>query len=453
VITLLADRHIPWLDELLPEGVRLLRYDPQRGFGSDARVADALFVRTVSDVNALTFSDAGFERLSFVASASAGVDHVDRGFLAGRGVEFASAAGCNAQAVAEFVATGVLDWHLEHGVELAGRRLGVVGGGNTGSAVARLLSRFGMQVVVHDPPRAQREAGFVSATEGGVASGRQQGDAPWTGYGIAEEGGVASGRQQGEAPRTGYFIAEEGGVGSGRQQGEAPRREAGFVSATIEEVLDVDVLTFHVPLVAKVDNPDGFPVTHNWLSADRLEACRAQLVVNAARGGVVDEGALGVVRRQRGLDFLGDVWFGEPGADCDSVLGAWLATPHIAGYSVQAKWNATAWIVRDFCRFFGIEVESGRKLSAATLYPEFDVNTALSIPDSSQRLRHILHQTHPMFRYSAILKQAASEGLSCLRETFVRLRTQEPLRNEYLHIGFPPELSKLHPELSALSSD
>jgi erythronate-4-phosphate dehydrogenase len=463
VITLLADRHIPWLDELLPEGVRLVRYDPQHGFGEQAADADALFVRTVTQVNALSLSDAGFRRLRFVATASAGVDHVDRAYLAGRGVVFASAAGSNARAVAEYVSAGVLDWHLERGIGLAGRRLGVVGAGNTGSAVAGLLGRLGMQVVLHDPPRAKRE------TDGGVP-------------GVGRED---TGFDRGQAPR-----AKREADGDAEVADSEFRYSAGFVSSTVEEVLDVDVLSFHVPLVARVDNLDGFPVTHNWLGADRLQACRAQLVVNAARGGVVDEGALGVARRQRGVDFIGDVWMGEPAADCDAVLGAWLATPHIAGYSVQAKWNATAWIVRDFCRFFGIErrksdpagaseiktengIRTGNSRSnskqssqiskqkdsenisssptSSLQYAEFDVNTALSITDSSQRLRHILHQTHPMFRYSKILKQAASEGPSSLRETFLRLRTKEPLRNEYLHAGFPLELQLLHPELATLS--
>jgi len=455
VITLLADRHIPWLDELMPEGVRLLRYDPLQGFGPDARLADALFVRTVTPVNALSFSDAGFERLRFVATASAGVDHVDRGFLAGRGVEFASAAGCNARAVAEFVAAGVLDWHLERGVGLAGRRLGVVGAGNAGSAVAGLLGRLGMEVVLHDPPRAGREVGFVSAT--------------------------------------------------------------------VEQVLDVDVLSFHVPLVDRVDNADGFPVTHGWLGADRLEACRAQLVVNAARGGVVDEGALGVARRRRGVDFLGDVWMGEPGADCQVVLDAWMATPHIAGYSVQAKGNASSWIVRDFCRFFdldfdesavvlqdsdgsdsisllksggslgseteflipggsgaqaelkatgglgseteflipggsGVEVEpkaSGRPDSEAGIKSDLsgdELDGENTLQSQSHYLRGILHQSHPMFRFSKLLKAAAGQGPEALKDTFLKLRTNEPLRNEYTHSGFSKELCVRYTELRILGA-
>ena len=69
-----------------------------------------------------------------------------------------------------------------------------------------------------------------------------------------------------------------------------------------------------------------------------LARCKAHtLIINAARGGVVDEKAL----LNSGHPFILDTWENEPNIHPDVLRQARLASMHIAGYSVQGKRNAT----------------------------------------------------------------------------------------------------------------
>lgn len=90
-----------------------------------------------------------------------------------------------------------------------------------------------------------------------------------------------------------------------------------------------DIITFHVPL----DN-----TTRHMCDAVFLDRCKAHtLIINAARGGVVDEKAL----LNSGHPFILDTWENEPNIHPDVLQQARLASMHIAGYSVQGKRNAT----------------------------------------------------------------------------------------------------------------
>ncbi|SHI08677.1 4-phosphoerythronate dehydrogenase [Ferrimonas marina] len=120
--------------------------------------ADALLVRSVTKVDEALLRAA--PKLRFVGTATIGTDHLDTAALARRGIPWSNAPGCNAEAVGEYVLTALLLLAQRQGVELSQRRVGVVGLGNTGSAVARRLQALGIEVLCCDPPKAaQRAAG------------------------------------------------------------------------------------------------------------------------------------------------------------------------------------------------------------------------------------------------------------------------------------------------------
>lgn len=119
------------------------------------------------------------------------------------------------------------------------------------------------------------------------------------------------------------------------------REHLGF--RTLEEVAaEADLLTFHVPLD---------PTTRHMADAALLERMKpSALLINASRGAVVDGDAL----LRSGLNCVLDVWEGEPRPDPALVGRALYATPHIAGYSIQGKANATAQAVAHVASFFGL---------------------------------------------------------------------------------------------------
>ena len=107
---------------------------------------------------------------------------------------------------------------------------------------------------------------------------------------------------------------------------------------------EADVITFHTPLTRA-----GAYLTYHLCDAEFLVHCRpGTLIINAARGGVVDEEAL----LHSGLPCAIDTWEGEPDINRALLRQAWLASYHIAGYSLEGKINASQQVLDAFCRFF-----------------------------------------------------------------------------------------------------
>jgi phosphoglycerate dehydrogenase-like enzyme len=90
-----------------------------------------------------------------------------------------------------------------------------------------------------------------------------------------------------------------------------------------------DIVTLHVPL------DDS---TRNLLNADRLALMRSDaILINAARGGIVDENALKIMLKEDQLAAAAfDVFATEPPQDSELLcLPNFLATPHIGGSSEE----------------------------------------------------------------------------------------------------------------------
>lgn len=137
---------------------------------------------------------------------------------------------------------------------------------------------------------------------------------------------------------------------------DPPRQERGesgpFVAMSdIEE--QCDVITFHVPLVK-----DGPHPTLHMADADffgRLQ--RRPVIINTSRGAVVDNDALlDALIYNKVKDAVIDTWEHEPQINLRLMDRAWIATPHIAGYSADGKANADNMVISGLCRHFGISV-------------------------------------------------------------------------------------------------
>src|ERR1043166_2244127 len=128
---------------------------PGRSIGPETiRDAAALLVRSVTPVHAGLLTGTA---VRFVATATIGTDHVDEVYLATRRIGFASAAGSNANSVAEYVIAATLELAHRGKFRLRDKTLGVVGVGNVGSRVVRYSEALGMRVIQNDPPRQRAE--------------------------------------------------------------------------------------------------------------------------------------------------------------------------------------------------------------------------------------------------------------------------------------------------------
>ena len=363
-----------------------MQYDPIAGWTADqVREADALLIRTTNPVNSRTLPENS--RVRFVATASAGRDHLDETWLNRLGITIADAKGSNARSVAEYVAVAVLSACETLETPPSELTAGVVGAGFTGSAAADLLERLGIKCKLHDPPREERER----------ATGR-------------------------EADRN----------ATARQ----PFPEAPFNSASLEEVLQCDILTLHVPL-----ERSGPHATWRWLDGVKLAAGQKKLVINASRGSVVDEGVM-LAAHERGhvRAFVCDVWEGEPVFSDATARQAYLSTPHIAGYSIEAKRNASEIMCMALHRFFGL---------ADPEPPEVQPHPQ-ELPGGDLTLRNVLGHLHPAFSYDADLRKLIGRPDAEKGPAFLRLRQDTPLRNEFAEIGLDADVLRRHPVLAEL---
>ena len=128
------------------------------------------------------------------------------------------------------------------------------------------------------------------------------------------------------------------------------RREGATGFVTLDEALSADVVSFHVPLTRT-----GEDATHHLLDATRIARLRpGQFLINASRGEVWDNQAL--LARQRGdcpLHLVMDVWEHEPDLLHDLVPFVEIATPHIAGYSLEGKARGTWMLYHALCERLG----------------------------------------------------------------------------------------------------
>lgn len=160
------DQAIPYIKGVLEPFADEVRYLRGNEFSfADVRDADALIIRTRTKCNAslLEHKDAcgnlEYSKVSFIASATIGEDHVDKDYLERRHISFANAPGCNAGGVMQYVLTALYTVAERKGISLSGKTMGVIGVGNTGSRVAALAEHLGFRVLRNDPPKALKEKG------------------------------------------------------------------------------------------------------------------------------------------------------------------------------------------------------------------------------------------------------------------------------------------------------
>jgi (S)-sulfolactate dehydrogenase len=228
-------------------------------------------------------------RLRVVGRLGVGLDNIDVGHCEGRGIEIVSARGANATSVAEYTIAMAMtllrdsaylgtprlvkgEWPREafgHGLELAGKTLGVIGLGSIGSTTARKARALEMRVIACDP--------YLPA--------------------ISEN----------------WRLAEK---------------------VSLDTLLGAaDVVTLHCPLTEE---------TRGMIAAHEIDLMKkGAVLINTARGGIVDHSALAAGLRSGHLGGAAiDVFDWEPikeeGQIFDGLANV-ILTPHIAGVTVEAN--------------------------------------------------------------------------------------------------------------------
>ena len=195
-------------------------------------------------------------------------------------------------------------------------------------------------------------------------------------------------------------------------------REPGFKSDSLESLLACDVLTFHTPLTFNGEHATYHLCNTEWLLN------RFGLVINASRGGVVNEDSLlEAVREKRVVDFVSDVWENEPDFSDECVRLAFIATPHIAGYSKQAKYRATEMIVNVMYKELGLQKKK-TKLRVSVPKKEISIPEKMPFTDFLWTLSNIRD-------YDDSLRKLVGLPVQEKALKFAKLRSETETRDEF----------------------
>ena len=111
-----------------------------------------------------------------------------------------------------------------------------------------------------------------------------------------------------------------------------------------------DVISVHVPLVKSEPNP-----TYHLMAKAELERIkRNAILINASRGATIDNRALlaHLQSNPSAFHLVLDVWEGEPHVLEELVDFTEIATPHIAGHSLEGKLRASLQLYHSLRSYF-----------------------------------------------------------------------------------------------------
>lgn len=145
-LAILADENIPDLQKFCADWAEITLMPGREISAKHLADIDILFVRSVTQVNAELI---GNSNVRFVASATIGLDHIDKAYLKQQNIGFAYAPGCNANAVVDYVMASI--FHHYSNEALQTQKIGIVGYGNVGSRLAKCLQHFDLDYRFYDP--------------------------------------------------------------------------------------------------------------------------------------------------------------------------------------------------------------------------------------------------------------------------------------------------------------
>ena len=293
MIRITADSQIPEIENSLAEFLKadysIDYFDSNTLTACDLKNTDALLVRSTLSVNQALCQDT---KISFVASATAGINHLDIDYLDSKNISWSYAPGCNAFSVIHYVLAAIGEL-IKDGMLNVRQSIGIVGYGNIGKRLYKLLKALNFEVYACDPFLANPEL------------------------------------------------------------------------VSLDKVLACDLVTIHVPLSASGQYP-----TLNIINESHIEKLSNKILINTSRGEVVSEE---LVLQSQDLIYIADVWMNEPSPSLKMIETSYIATPHIAGYSIEGRLNGAKIIAKECAKIFKCLKPSETKTVQPSAWP-YDLN-------------------------------------------------------------------------------
>ncbi len=150
---IVVDENIPQAQEAFNSFGELIFANGRKISNELLTDVDVLLVRSITNVDEKLLSGTN---VKFVATATAGTDHIDKEYLISNEITFADAAGCNSFSVAEYLIAALSNISSKNNFSFNEKSFGVVGIGNVGSKVVRFAKSLGFNILQNDPPQERR---------------------------------------------------------------------------------------------------------------------------------------------------------------------------------------------------------------------------------------------------------------------------------------------------------
>ncbi len=359
-LRIVADEDIFMVKALFSALGEVLTLPAKRIDASAARDADVLLIRSVTKVDEKLLANS---QVQFVGTATIGMDHLDTTYLQQRNIAYASAPGCNAWAVVDYVLSVVYTLASRQGFDVMNKSWGIIGCGNVGGRLYRLLESLDIDVCGYDP-----------------------------------------------------FINSIDGLSSAR---------ANLVD--VDSIWAKDIISVHTPLTYSGEFP-----TYHMIGAEQLSQLRSgALLVNCGRGEVIHHAELlGFLQATPKRHIALDVWQGEPNINIDLLPLLAIATPHIAGYSMQGKARASQMIFDTTARFYGLTsppadmtglqrdmtIEVTGATSTALIANA--IQQAYRVEQDDRVFRQTMVQAGPQTKQNGLEKATIAENFTMLRKHY-----------------------------------
>jgi erythronate-4-phosphate dehydrogenase len=272
LINIAADSQIPEIEnrlaEFFDEDYSFKSFDSSNVSSGDFKNIDALLVCSTLFVNKEICEGT---RIRYVGSATAGINHLDIDYLDTQNVPWSHAPGCNAFSVIHYVMAAIGEL-IKDNLFNTSQSIGIVGYGNIGSRLYKILKALNFEVYACDP--------FLSHPE----------------------------------------------------------------LLDLDRVLECDLITIHAPLSETGKHP-----TFNLINESHIHKVSNKILINTSRGEIISEAFL---FKANDLIYISDVWVNEPNPSLKIIKKSYIATPHIAGYSIDGKLNGAKIIAQECAKAF-----------------------------------------------------------------------------------------------------
>jgi erythronate-4-phosphate dehydrogenase len=353
-MNIIADENLAFTDYFFAEFADIQHKAGRTLRHEDVKDADVLLVRSVTKVDQALVDQT---QIQFVGSATIGTDHLDIQALEQQQIAWSNAAGCNAQAVTEYVITALLSLNIDLLARNDDFTLAIVGLGNVGKRLAYMARLLGWRVIGYDP--------FVQL--------------------------------------------------------------ANIENVAFDELLkQADAISVHVPLTKMGD----YPTYHMFDEHTFTHMKSSTILINSARGAVIKQSALIEDIKKNKRQVVLDVFEFEPEIPEQLLALLALATPHIAGYSLEGKARGTQMIYEAFCHKFGYQASKRFESQLPDVVPYLKNKNFKSV------LKQHFSEIYNIAQDDQDLRACVQDG-KVQQNAFDLLRKNYPLRREWAAYGGP----------------